>query len=302
MSSGTCPSKFMTKITGSRVTVLLLGMLAGHVIHMGINLILQPKYTALPGAQVIIKPKNIRVLCYINTFPANYELKAIHVYYTWARRCTKIWFTSTKPHRDLPIMILNLTVPETRMHLWSKMRRILRQLYMERNNYDYFFKADDDTYAVMENLHLALAENSPDKSFMTGFRWNILCPGGYFSGGSGYVLSRQALTQIVEQAIDKHPNCPTYDEDKEDVKMCLCGRAVGVDLIDKFGPSGLSLFYPYSLDEYFKMPNRKKLLQLNEAHVSFHYVEPKWMYIKEYLIYALSREQAIYCNETTLMW
>ncbi|VDP87305.1 unnamed protein product [Echinostoma caproni] len=128
---------------------------------------------------------------------------------------------------------LNLTKPETRMHLWYKMRKILRQIYTERDNFDYFFKADDDTYAVMENLRHAIYDDSPEIPFMTGYRWN-------------------ALKRIVELAIDKHPDCPTTDEDKEDVKMCLCGRAVGVDLLDTAGSTGKSAFYPYSVEHYYK--------------------------------------------------
>lgn len=43
---------------------------------------------------------------------------------------------------------------------------------------------------------------------------------GHLSGGAGYVLSRATLKLLVEKALGKHPECPTYDEDLEDVKLC----------------------------------------------------------------------------------
>ncbi|VDO94668.1 unnamed protein product [Schistosoma margrebowiei] len=45
----------------------------------------------------------IRILCYINTHPENYYKKAIHVHKTWARRCTKHIFMSTKSDPILPV-------------------------------------------------------------------------------------------------------------------------------------------------------------------------------------------------------
>ncbi|CAH8450701.1 unnamed protein product [Dicrocoelium dendriticum] len=99
------------------------------------------------------------------------------------------------------------------------MRTILRQLYADVDSFDYFVKADDDTYMIVENLRHELSHHSPKDPFMTGYRWPLLIAGGYFSGGAGYVLSREALRLIVEKAIDRHPNCPTADESMEDVKM-----------------------------------------------------------------------------------
>nr|VZI31018.1 unnamed protein product [Spirometra erinaceieuropaei] len=99
------------------------------------------------------------------------------------------------------------------------MRKIVRYVYQYRNDYDYFYKADDDTYMFVENLADELSRRNPDEPFMMGRRFPRFQINGYFSGGAGYVLSRGALKLLVEKAIDIHPTCPTYDEDKEDVKM-----------------------------------------------------------------------------------
>ncbi|OON22081.1 hypothetical protein X801_02017, partial [Opisthorchis viverrini] len=193
-----------------------------------------------------------------------------------------------------------MTEPEVRSHLWVKMRKILRELYHVADDYDYFYKADDDTYAFVSNLRQFLAaEDEPSEPVMWGYRWMRLCPGGYFSGGSGYVLTREALKRIVERAIDRHPDCPTTDEDKEDVKMCLCGRAVGVRLEDGRLENGRDLFYPYSAKTmaqenmktlYFGLwgsDPKSSVLDFDPSHISFHYIENNEMYIFEFLTYYL---------------
>ncbi|CAH8298976.1 unnamed protein product [Schistosoma turkestanicum] len=173
---------------------------------------------------------SVRILCYINTIPKTHRTKAIYVKNSWAKRCTKYIFMSSKYDKELPTVKLNLSYPESRKHLWSKMRAILRYVYQYVDKYDYFLKADDDTFVVMENLRSVLSQHNPKDPFMMGYNFPYLTKNGYFSGGAGYVLSQEALKRIVEQAIDKHPNCPVYDEDKEDVKLSMCGQPVGVKL------------------------------------------------------------------------
>ncbi|KAH8849925.1 Glycoprotein-N-acetylgalactosamine 3-beta-galactosyltransferase 1 isoform 2 [Schistosoma japonicum] len=275
---------------------------------------------------------SVRILCYINTIPKTHKTKAIYVKNTWAKRCTKYLFMSSAYDNELPTVKLNLSYPESRKHLWSKMRAILRYVYQYRNDYDYFLKTDDDTFVVMENLRSILYQHNPNDPFMMGYNFPYRAKNGYFSGGAGYVLSKEALKRIVEQAIDKHPSCPTYDEDKEDVKMSICGQAVGVKLYHMADLNGTFpftwrrelrnhyLFQWRSLEGEFlnlirqtKSPTISKYSTttpktydhlhdpsdlLSDYLVSLHYIRPFYMYLLEFILYHLRPiQQMDYLNE-----
>ncbi|CAH8465442.1 unnamed protein product [Heterobilharzia americana] len=228
---------------------------------------------------------SVRVLCYINTVPKTHRKKAVHVKNSWAKRCTKYLFMSSTNDSEL------LTV------------------------------TDDDTFVVMENLRSVLSRHNPSDPFMMGYHFPYITKNGYFSGGAGYVLSREALKRIVEQAIDKHPDCPTYDEDKEDVKMSMCGQPVGVKLyhiVDLNGTFPFTwrreqrnhyLFQWRNLESEFLSlvqaekhstdPKRPMPLPRNFDHlhdpgdllsdhlISLHYVQPFYMYLLEFIVYHL---------------
>lgn len=57
---------------------------------------------------------------------------------------------------------------------------------------DWFLKADDDTYVIVENMRLLLSRFSPDKPVYLGRRFRRFVHQGYMSGGAGYVLSRES--------------------------------------------------------------------------------------------------------------
>jgi len=92
-----------------------------------------------------------RILCWIMTSPSNHKKKAIHVKQTWAKRCNKYLFMSSK--EDPELNSIDLKVNEGRSALWSKTRAAFLYIYKNHlNDADWFVKADDDTYMVMENM------------------------------------------------------------------------------------------------------------------------------------------------------
>ncbi|THD21577.1 Glycoprotein-N-acetylgalactosamine 3-beta-galactosyltransferase 1 [Fasciola hepatica] len=197
----------------------------------------------------------VKVLCYVNTIPMTYKTKARHVMNTWARHCTKHLFISSEESTELPVINMNMSHPESRAHLWSKMQKAMRYLYQFRDQYDFFYKVDDDTFATVENLQYALKDLNPDEPIISGFPFTHVIDKGHLSGGAGYVLSRATLKLLVEKALGKHPECPTYDEDLEDVKLSLCAYAIGaryVPILDRHTTIPYVLDYPYVNEQRFQ--------------------------------------------------
>lgn len=88
--------------------------------------------------------KEVKVLCWVNTWPDNHKTKSKAVKETWGKRCNKLIFMSTKEDPELDTVVLPLQ--DGRKFLWSKIREAFKYIYKHHfNEYDWFIRADDDT-------------------------------------------------------------------------------------------------------------------------------------------------------------
>ena len=99
---------------------------------------------------------------------------------------------------------IGLDVPKGRDHIGIKSRTAwtyVHDHYLDKA--DYFVKCDPDTFLVIPNMKLYLANRNPDEPELFGHRFYL---GGnkrglmYNSGGPGQLMSREALKRMVEQA------------------------------------------------------------------------------------------------------
>ena len=117
-----------------------------------------------------------------------------------------------------------------------------------RDQADWFMKADDDTYVIVENLRYMLEPYNASQPIYFGCKFKPYVRQGYMSGGAGYVLSREALNRFVNRAlVDKEQViCKTQeDTGAEDVEIGKCLENVNVVAGDSRDSMGRGRFFPF---------------------------------------------------------
>jgi glycoprotein-N-acetylgalactosamine 3-beta-galactosyltransferase len=180
-----------------------------------------------------------RIFCYVNTISSYHKSHAQLVADTWGQRCDKLVFFSnvtgtmvananTPMERSYDIIKMN--APADYYHLWLKHREVVQYVYDHyRHDYDWFYKADDDAYVIVDNfraylrrpeivmnhkrqpMHLGKRFNLTadrvrdliqDKQLAARWwkRWDRLV---FNSGGPGYAMNRLFLDKFVASMKDK---------------------------------------------------------------------------------------------------
>lgn len=133
-----------------------------------------------------------RILCWIMTSPDNHKKRAMAVKNTWGKRCNVLlfmsseegitsfsppqiswtWFAQLKIDPSLPT--IKLPIIEGRDQLWGKTREAFRHIWNHyRDQADWFFKADDDTYEIP--IIFALSKNSLNEISFAGTPFWKIC-------------------------------------------------------------------------------------------------------------------------------
>lgn len=138
---------------------------------------------------------DVKILCWIMTTPKNHQKKARHVKRTWGNRCNRLLFMSTSEGKvriksfkrfnsnivfvlwvsqfiDPELESIALPVKEGRNSLWAKTKEAFKYIHKHHlDEADWFLKADDDTYVIMENLRYMLYPYSPSFPIYLGCKF-----------------------------------------------------------------------------------------------------------------------------------
>ncbi|KAM8715042.1 hypothetical protein ACLKA7_002141 [Drosophila subpalustris] len=276
----------------------------GHTSGMpGLSQSAAVQVAALPADDTIAKQlfKKIRILCMVMTYPHRYEKVARSIRRTWGRRCNKlIVFSSRNQTSVRGVHTVALNVSEGYGLLWGKTKAAFRHVYRHhRHEADWFFKADDDTYAIMDNMRYMLHSHHTDEAVYFGCHFTPNENESYMSGGAGYVLSREALRRAIEHGL--HSNgCNRRQSGTEDFEMGVCLNYCGVTPTDSRDSSGRHRFLPLGL-EHVLIPRRlppdfwlyrylnykiKEGLECCSTYaITIHYVIYYQIYVFDFLLY-----------------
>ncbi|XP_075253442.1 glycoprotein-N-acetylgalactosamine 3-beta-galactosyltransferase 1-like [Convolutriloba macropyga] len=243
----------------AKTLIVLVVLITFLTTFSGINLVGNTYKTGNEPNQLISltsKWRELNILCVVITYPENLEKRTKFVNETWTRQCNKTIFVSDEHNGEFPT--IKVTDQKGKSELWAKSRNAIELLYYKYlNKFDWFFKAEDDTYVVMDNLRkfLYFKDSSKlewyGKAMINGSDNSI-----YPHGGAGYAFGSKALKQLVEVGFKNGPNCPkdSVSSPNYDVYLGSCLTNSGIELIkDCFDSHGRELFHPLSFQDEFAL-------------------------------------------------
>uniref|UniRef100_A0A7E4V6X6 N-acetylgalactosaminide beta-1,3-galactosyltransferase n=1 Tax=Panagrellus redivivus TaxID=6233 RepID=A0A7E4V6X6_PANRE len=251
----------------------------------------------LPSRKTINETRGYRepkILCLVHTAAPSHQTLARTVYEVWAKKCDDVLFFSDAP--------INWEVPHvyypmfsTRDHSWEKIRHILQFVHQTTyGKYDWYLRADDDAFVVVENARKLVSRMDPTHDFLLGFRWGFFEHKGY-ADGSTYILSKKAVDTFVTLSHDEEL-CPEFHRAEEDQEMGRCLAKLGITPMDSRDNQGRDRFHQFhpeqmmdiGIQHFVRRFGYYRVLpypdQVSPSTVSMHHLSPYEMRFYDFLL------------------
>ncbi|VDM64098.1 unnamed protein product [Angiostrongylus costaricensis] len=197
-------------------------------------------------------PKSGRLLCFVLTSPKFYATRVLAVNVTWLPRCDHGQFFANVPiDPTIPHSTVLKRIPDDYRYLFQKSMISFHYAFTQiSDQFDWYFKADDDTYVIMEHMYEYLATLDPTEPYYLGYTLRPYLKRGYNGGGAGYVLSRAALKLFLQRAFFDRTICPI--DFNEDVGIGRCLQNVEIFPHDTRNKKGQPRFNTYRPSYMFR--------------------------------------------------
>lgn len=191
--------------------------------------------------------QSVRVLCWIHVDSLNQErTKAIRR--TWGARCTS--FIAITSSGNNSTNHFNIPKGQNRMSSTENAYRFIHNTFGDK--FDWFLRADDRSYVVVENLRYKLYAYDPLEPIGIGLTLKNAKNQVYFSEKAGYVLSKIAVEKLVNGFKNRTRICiGTYQNESQEVQFGQCLKEVGIVFGRSTDDQGKQLFIDKKLDEFF---------------------------------------------------
>uniref|UniRef100_A0A8R1DQK3 N-acetylgalactosaminide beta-1,3-galactosyltransferase n=1 Tax=Caenorhabditis japonica TaxID=281687 RepID=A0A8R1DQK3_CAEJA len=247
------------------------------------------------------QPKSGSLLCWAMTTSIYHKTRVPAITETWLKRCDA-GHLFTNSDRFLNVSTPYHTVfdglPESYYKLFWKTRLALLYIYKYiSKDFDWYFKGDDDTYLIVENLQRYLSTLDPNKPYFIGYRLSRRTETGYNAGGSGYVMSREAMRIFAEQLFNDKNRCPYHEW--EDYAIAQCLASVGIVPLDSRDEKGRQRFLPWRPEQHYYADLTRSFQMdpikirgaaiYHENLISMHHLYPDEIRLIDGLLYSIAR-------------
>lgn len=213
--------------------------------------------------------KKNQIFCIILTSKNSIYTKGKIIYQTWAKSCDNFKFILKIPddvkknamnfsdfsyNKNDAFEVFNMLEPpefekDEYGILTDKLFVTLKYIYRKYNYYDWYLKADDDTFIFVENLRNFVSNKNPLLPVTYGYDFKLYVEKGYHSGGAGYLLSNEALRRIGSKLNYDLSFCANSGIEDVDVAKCL--RKLDVYPNKSLDFLGRERFHPYSISMHY---------------------------------------------------